>query len=137
QQPAVPIRIVKGRERPVAAVLGIRPAYAQPPKQVWLVIAGVHAGGIVEHFADLDAATEQFVAHGVNAGDDQVKALSGAGRGRSDIFAEDHRASGAGRRELDYAEVAAVVVVGVEPPTELRVKILRAAGIRHGNHHHL
>jgi len=32
----------------------------------------------VEHFADLDAAIEQFFAGGLDVGDDQVQALGGA-----------------------------------------------------------
>jgi hypothetical protein len=38
-------------------MLGIRTADPEPPKQVGLVRAGVHAAGAVEHLADLDAAT--------------------------------------------------------------------------------
>ncbi len=41
--------------------------------------------------------------------------------------------AGAGRRELDDAEVFTVVVVGVEPPPELRVELLGAVDIRDGD----
>jgi hypothetical protein len=41
-------------------MLGIRTADPDPSKQVGLVRASVHAGVVVERFADLDAAIEQF-----------------------------------------------------------------------------
>ena len=132
EQPAVAVRITERGERAVAAMLGIRTADPDPPKQIGLVRAGVHAVA-VEHFADLDAAIEQLFAGGLDVGDDQVQALGGAGRRRGDVLAEDDRAPGAGRRELDHAEVFTVVVVGVEPPPELRVELLRAVDIRDGD----
>src|SRR5271155_3922190 len=132
EEPAVAIRIMERGERAIAAMLGIRTADAEPPKQVGLVRASVHAL-VVEHLADLDAATEELVAGGGDVGDDQVQALGGAGCCPVDVPAEDDRASGARRRELDHAEVAAVVVVGVEPPPEPRVKLLRAVDIRDGD----
>ena len=46
-----------------------------PSKQIGLVRAGVYAADIVEHFADLDTAREQFFAGGLYVGDDQVQAL--------------------------------------------------------------
>ena len=73
-------------------MLGIRTADPEPPKQIGLVRAGVHVAGVVEHLADLDAATEQFVAGGLDVGDDQVQSLGGAGRRRGDVLAEDDRA---------------------------------------------
>ena len=74
-------------------MLGIRTADPEPPKQVGLVRASVHAAGVVEHLADLDAAIEQLVAGGLDVGDDQVQALGGAGCCRGDVLAEDDRAS--------------------------------------------
>ena len=114
-------------------MLGIRTADPEPPKQVGLVRAGVHAAGVVEHLADLDAATEQLVAGGLDVGDDQVQALGGAGCRRGDVLAEDDRAPGARRRELDHAEVVTGVEVGVEPPPEPPVELLRAVDIRDGD----
>ena len=73
----------------------------------------------MEHLTDPDAVTKQLGAGGREVGDDQVQALGEAGRRRDDVPAEDDRAPGAGWRELDHAEVATVVVVGVEPPPEL------------------
>src|SRR5580704_18602878 len=137
EQPAVAVRITERGERAVAAMLGIRTGDPEPPKQVGLVRAGVHAAGVVENLADLDAASEQLVAGGGDVGDYQVQALGGAGCCGGDILAEDNRASGTRRRELDHAEVVTVVIVGVEPPPEPPVELLRAVDIRDGDDDHL
>src|SRR5580698_9228767 len=113
-------------------MLGIRTADTGSSEQVGLVRAGIHAL-VVEHLTDLDAAAEELAAGGRDVGDDQVQALSGAGCCSGDVPTEDDRASGAGRRELNYAEVAAVVEVGIEPPPEFRVELLRAVDIRDGD----
>src|SRR5574341_703464 len=105
-------------ERAVAAMLGIRTADPEAPKQVRLVRTSVHTAGVVEHLADLDAATKQLFAGGLDVGDDQVQALGGAGCRRGDVLAEDDRAPGAGRRKLDRAPVVTVGEVSVEPPPE-------------------
>jgi len=84
----------------------------------------------VERLADLDAATEQLGAGGLDVGDDQVQPLGGAGCRRGDVPAEDDRAPGARGRELDHAVVVAAGEVGIEPPPEVRVEILRAIGVR-------
>ena len=84
----------------------------------------------MEHLADLDAATEQFVAGGLDVGDDQVQALGRAGRRRGDVLAEDDRAPEPGGVNWMYAEVVAVGEVGVEPPTEAAVESLGAVDIR-------
>ena len=73
-------------------MLGVRTVDPDPPKQVGLVRASVHAAGAVEHLADLNAATEQFVAGSLDVRDDQVQALGGAGRRGGDVLAEDDRA---------------------------------------------
>ena len=74
-------------------MLGMRTADPEPPEQVRFVRADMLAGGVMEHLADLDAATEQLVTGGGDVGDDQVQALSGARRRRGDVLAEDDRAS--------------------------------------------
>src|SRR6267378_4318853 len=66
EHPAVAVRITERGERAVAAMLGIRTADPEPPKQVGLIRASVHAAGVVEHLADLDAATEQLAAGGLD-----------------------------------------------------------------------
>ena len=54
-------------------MLRVRTANPAPPKEVRLVRASVNAVGVVEHFADLYAATDQFVAGGLDVGDNQVQ----------------------------------------------------------------
>ena len=137
EQPAVPVRIAKRGERTVAAMLGVRTVDPDPPKQVGFVRASVHVAAAVEHLADLNAATKQIVPSSFDVGDDQIQALSRAGNRPSDVLAEDDRASGARRRELDHAEVVTVVIVGVEPPPEPPVELLRAVDIGDGDDDYL
>src|SRR5580693_2917968 len=111
-------------------MLGIRTIDPDSPKQVGLVRARVRVSRAMKHLADLDAAVEQLFADGLDVGDDQVQALGRPGRRRSDVFAEDNRAPGAGRCELNHAEVLTAVVVGIEPPPEPPVELLRTVDIR-------
>ena len=62
-----------------------------------------------------------------------ISSLSGAGSRRVDILAEDDRAAGAWRRELNHAKVFTIVVVGVESPPKLPIELLRAVHIRDGD----
>src|SRR5881396_3507480 len=112
-------------------MFGIGTADAEPSKQVGVIRASVYAFA-VEHFADLDATTKQIGAGGLEVGNDQVQALRGAGRRGGDVLAENDRAAGARRRELEHSEVVLVSVVGVEPPSELRVELLRAIDVGDG-----
>ncbi len=91
----------------------------------------------VEHLADLDTAGDEFVARSLDVGDDQVEALGRAGRGRRDVRAELDRAPRAGRRELDDPEAVIEGEVGVEPPPEVSIELLRAVDIRDGDDEHL
>ena len=59
-------------ERAVAAMLGVPTADPLPPKQIGLIWASVYAAGVMEHLADLDAATEQLSAGRLDVGDDQI-----------------------------------------------------------------
>ena len=59
--------------------------------------------------------------------------LAEPGAGRRDARAELDRAAGAGRRELDYAERVAAADVGVEPPPEALVELLRAVDVGDGD----
>src|SRR6516162_5161673 len=117
-------------------MLGIRTADPEAPKQVGLVRSSVHAAVVVEHLADLDAATEQLVAGGLDVGDDHVQALGGAGCCRGNIRAEDDGATGARRRELDTAPVLTLGEIGVEPPAEILVERLRALDVGDGQDYH-
>lgn len=93
----------------------------------------MHAAGVVEHLGRVDAVRDEFGARSLDVGDDQVQALGEAGRRRGDVPAEDDRAPGARRRELDYAVAVTVGIVGVEPPPEPAVELLRAVDIRDGD----
>src|SRR5580658_10390062 len=137
QQPAVAVGIAEGGERAVAAMLGIRTADPEPPKKVGLVRASVHAAAVVKHLGYVDAERDNLGPRSLDVGDDQVQTLGRAGCRRGDVLAEDDRAPRARRRELDYAEVFTVVVVGVEPPTEPSVELLCAVDIRHGDDNYL
>src|SRR5262245_55878411 len=138
EQPTVAVRIMERGERAVAAMLGIRTADPEPPKQVRFVRTGVHTAGVVKHLADLYAATKQLFAGGLDVGNDQVQALGGARCGRGDILAEDDRTPGAWRCKLDHAEVFTVVEVSVEAPPELpTVEFFGAIDIRNGDDNYL
>src|SRR5664279_2112657 len=134
EQPAVAVRVAERGEGAVARAIGRRAADAT-----------VRAGELepsaslpfVEHLADLDTARHQLVAGYLDIGDDQVPNLSRTGRGRRESRAELDRALGARRRELDQAEVVTGGDVGVEPPPEARVELLRAVDVRDGQHHNL
>src|SRR5690242_21807381 len=106
-------------------MLRIRTADADSPKQVRLVRTCEDVLTAVKHFAYLDAAIEQLFASGFDIGDDQVQALCRAGCRRGDVLAEDDRAPRAGGRKLDPAPVDTVCEVAVEPPSEVRVELLR------------
>ena len=120
EKPAVAVRIAERGKRAIAALLGIRTANPEAPKKVGLVRTSVNDVGLVKYLADLDTATEQVLADGLDVGDDQVKALGGAGCCRGDVLAEDDGALGARRRELRCAEVVTGREVSVEPPSEPR-----------------
>jgi hypothetical protein len=87
----------------------------------------------VEHLADLRTAGNQLVARSLNVGDDQVEAVGRAGRGRGDLRAELDRAPRTGRRELDHPEAVIEREVGVEPPPQVPVELLRTVDIRDRN----
>src|SRR5215831_12736942 len=111
----------------------IRAVDPDAPKQVGLVRAGVHPVGIVEELADRNPATKQVLAGSLDVGDDRVQTLGRAWCRSGDVLAEDNRATGAGRRKLDSSPVAIVDEVGVKPPPELPVEVLRAVDIRDGD----
>src|SRR5579862_569137 len=111
----------------------IRTADPDAPKQVGLILAGVRAGSAVKHLADIDAMAAQLFSSRLEFRDNEVHSLAGPGRRRRNIFSEDDRAPGARRSELDYAKVFTGVVVGVEPPSQPRVKFLRAVYVGNGD----
>ena len=134
QQPAVAVRVAERGEGAVAGVIG-RGAADATARAVGLELSARRPG--VEHLADLDTAGGELVARSLDVGDDQVEALGRAGRGRRDVRAELDRAPRAGRRELDDPEAVIEGEVGVEPPPEPPVELLRAVDIRDGDDDHL
>jgi hypothetical protein len=84
----------------------------------------------VEHLTHIDAACNKIDARSRNVGDDQVEALGRAWRRGCDLRAELNRARRVGRRELNDAEAVIKREVGVEPPPECGVELLRAVNIR-------
>src|SRR5215469_6280028 len=96
----------------------IRTVHSDTPEQVGFVRTGVHAVGAVEHLADFHTPGKQLVTGGLDVGDAQVQALCGARRGPGDVLAKDGGASRTRTCELDSAEIAAVIEIGIEPPTK-------------------
>ena len=60
-------------------MLGIRFAYAEPPKQVGMVRASVHTGCVVEHPGLVDAVGDEFVSRSLDVGNDQIQATAEPG----------------------------------------------------------
>src|SRR3954452_18985044 len=84
----------------------------------------------------MDAVCHEFGPSSFNIGDDQVQALRRAWCRRRYVLAEDDGGPGTRRRELDNAEVITVVEIGVKPPPDLPVELLRAVYIRDGDDDH-
>src|SRR5262249_35252147 len=90
-----------------------------------------------EHLAGLDTVREELLTRSLDAGDDQVQILGRAGRNRRDARAELDRASGARRRKLNDPEAVTDRAIGVKPPPEPSVELLRPVDIRDGYDDHL
>src|SRR3954454_10926790 len=80
--------------------------------------------GEMEHLAHLDTAPQQVVARSLDVGNHQEHALGGSWCALGGL-SEVNRALGSRRRELDRA-VISVAEVGVEPPAETPIELLRA-----------
>ncbi len=130
QQPVVAVRIAERGEGGVGGVIG-RGAAEASARAVGLELRARRPG--VEHLADLDAVRHEIVARGLDVGDDQVQALGRAGFGRRHVRAELNGAPRAGRCELDDPEAVLEGEVGVEPPPEARVELLRPVDVRDGD----
>src|ERR1700729_3053636 len=87
----------------------------------------------VEHPTHFDTARDNISPYCLNVGDDQVEALGRSRRGRCHLRAKLNRAPGTRRRELNNPEPVIEREVGVEPPSQLRVEILRAFNVRNRN----
>ena len=126
QQPPVGVRVVERGEGSVGGVIGCGPADATA-RAVGLELSARRSG--VEHLADVDTEGDELVARSLDVGDDQVEAVGRPGRGRGDFRPELYRAPRTGRRELDDPEAVIEGEVGVEPPPEVPVELLRAVDI--------
>ena len=83
----------------------------------------------MEDLADLDAAAQQIGTRGLDVRDDEVHVLGRSGRGGRHLRPELDRAGRPGRRELDDPEAVVEREVGIEPPAEPRVELLRALDV--------
>src|SRR5262249_14413113 len=86
----------------------------------------------MKHLADRSAPRGQLRARSRDIRDDQVVALSGAGRRRRQLGTELDRARRSGRRELDDAQAVVERDGGDQAPAELLVDPLGAVDVRHG-----
>src|SRR3954447_16110267 len=91
--------------------------------------------GKMEYLAHLGTAPQQVVARGLDVGNHQEHALGGSWCALAGL-SEVNRALGSRRRELDCA-VIAIAEVGVEPPAEAPIELLRAVDIRYRDGDHL
>src|SRR5579864_5667952 len=133
KEPAVAIRVAERSKGKVAAVTGVRPTGAT-------VAVGAELGTrfqSMEHLTDLDTPGNELFASSFNMGNDQVKTLGRARRGRRCLRAELDRAPRAGRRELDDPESVVEWEICIEPPPKPCVERFRAINIRDWNDDHL
>ena len=87
----------------------------------------------MKHFADVDTPGDELVTRRHDIRDHQIRTLRRAGCDRRDFCAELDRAPGPGWRELDDSKSVIKAEVGVEPPAESCVELLRAVDIRDRN----
>jgi hypothetical protein len=81
-------------------------------------------------------STLQPTAKKATVKDVQVEAFGRAWRSGCHLRAKLNRAPGTGRRELDNPETVIEREVGVEPPAQFAMKLLRAVNIRDRNDDH-
>src|SRR6185437_6621444 len=118
-------------------MLRIRTLHPDLPEDVGLVWPAVYIVAAMKNLADLHAALKQIFARSLDVTDDQIKPQRRARSRVRHILAEDDRAPRTRWRELNHAKVLAVLEVGVQPPTKLRIELLRAIRIRDRNHNDL
>ena len=133
KEPSIVIGITKRGKRVVSGMLGRWPADATAVFD--LELSAWRSG--VEHLTHLNATRDRIFARSRNIGDDQVEALGPPRRGRCYLRAKLNRSPGARRRELDNPETVIEREVGVEPPAQFGVELLRAVNIRDRNDDHL
>ena len=91
----------------------------------------------VKYLAYFDTAGEELVMRSLDIGDGEVGAVSRARRSRGNVRAELHRTSRPRWSKLHDSEAVIETEVGVEPPPEVPVELLRAVDIRNGDDEHL
>src|SRR5271167_3762427 len=133
KQPSIAVGITKRGERAVGSMLGCWPADATAA--VDLELSARRSG--VEHLTHLNTACDKIFPCCLDIGDDQVEAFGRAWRSGCHLHAKLNRAPGTGRRELDNPETVIEREVGVEPPPQFGVELLRAVNIRDRNYNHL
>src|SRR5580704_12794637 len=116
-------------------MLWIGTAKPQPSKQKRIIRTGVLLSGVMEHLADLDPPVNHRSARRLDVRDDHIHALCRPWGRRRNILAEDDRTTGARRSELNDSVVAATLEVGIEPPAQTAVELLRAIHIRDRDHY--
>jgi hypothetical protein len=108
----LPSGSLKENKRIVAEMLGVRPGHSRAD-------AGKPAsrsGLTVKHLARIDAVCDEFAARRLDVGDGEEHCLCRTRCSRCEVYAELDRAAGAGRPELDQAEVVTGGAVGIQPP---------------------
>src|SRR5262249_36091954 len=128
QQPSIAVRVVELGVRAVGGVIGRGPAETAV-RAVDLKLRACRF--VVEHLGDRGTAGGEFVSCSLDVRDDQVEALSRAGGSRRHLRAELDRRRGARWRELDDSEAVVEGEVGIEPPTEVPIELLRTVDIRY------
>src|SRR5205823_10181907 len=80
---------------------------------------------------------DEVAARGLDIGDDQVETAGRAGRRRGHVRPELNRATRPRRCELDDSEPVIEWKVGVEPPPQTPVELLRPLDVRDGDDDYL
>src|SRR3954465_6058069 len=87
----------------------------------------------VEHVADVNALSRQAFARRPDVRTDQVAPLCRSGHGGSHLRAELDREPGTRWGELDNPEAVVERKVGVQPPAEVGIELLRTVDVGHRN----
>ena len=135
EQPAVAVGVAERGERAVAAVVRPTPVDASgaaaPPNR--------QAKPVSQWKTSVTSTPLLASSSRTAAMSETIRYVDWSDPGAADVRfgAELDGAPGARRRELDQPEVVAGGDVGVEPPAEARVELLRAVDVRDGDDDHL
>jgi hypothetical protein len=89
-----------------------------------------YAASIMEHLAHVYPTLRKLGASRLHIGDDKMETLRRTGHGGRHILAEDDRTGRTRGRELNDPEIVVRDDIGVEPPTEIAIKLLGAIDVR-------